>query len=47
MRDAFFYRKRAIGFEPVVTSPDDFAARIRSEITRWGKIIRDANIKPE
>jgi tripartite-type tricarboxylate transporter receptor subunit TctC len=37
----------AIGFEPVVTTPDEFAARIRTEIPRWGKIIRDANIKPE
>jgi tripartite-type tricarboxylate transporter receptor subunit TctC len=37
----------AIGFEPVVSSPDDFAARIKSEIPRWGKIIREANIKPE
>ncbi len=37
----------AIGFEPVVTTPDEFAARIRTEIPRWGKIIREANIKPE
>jgi tripartite-type tricarboxylate transporter receptor subunit TctC len=37
----------AIGFEPVVSSPDDFAARIKSEIPRWGKIIREANITPE
>jgi tripartite-type tricarboxylate transporter receptor subunit TctC len=40
-------RMLAIGFEPVVTTPEDFAARIRSEIPRWGKIIREANIKPE
>jgi tripartite-type tricarboxylate transporter receptor subunit TctC len=40
-------RMLAIGFEPVVSSPDDFAARIKSEIPRWGKIIREANIKPE
>src|SRR5712672_1240624 len=40
-------RMLAIGFEPVVTTPDDFAARIRSEIPRWGKIIREANIRPE
>jgi tripartite-type tricarboxylate transporter receptor subunit TctC len=37
----------AIGFEPVVTTPEEFAARIRSEIPRWGKIVREANIKPE
>ena len=40
-------RMLAIGFEPVVTIPEDFAARIRSEIPRWGKIIREANIRPE
>ena len=37
----------AIGFEPVVTTPGQFAERIKTEIPRWGKIIRDANIKPE
>ena len=37
----------AIGFEPVVTTPDEFAARISTEIPRWGRIIREANIKPE
>jgi tripartite-type tricarboxylate transporter receptor subunit TctC len=40
-------RMLAIGFEPMITTPEDFAARIRSEIPRWGKIIREANIKPE
>jgi tripartite-type tricarboxylate transporter receptor subunit TctC len=40
-------RMLAIGFEPVVTTPEDFAARIRTEIPRWGKIVREANIKPE
>jgi len=37
----------AIGFEPVGATPDEFAARIKAEIPRWGKIIREANIKPE
>jgi tripartite-type tricarboxylate transporter receptor subunit TctC len=37
----------AIGFEPVVTTPEDFAARIKAEIPRWGKIIHEANLKPE
>ena len=37
----------AIGFEPVGATPDEFAARIRTDIPRWGKIIREANIKPE
>ena len=33
--------------EPYITTPDEFAARIRTEIPKWGKVIRDANIKPE
>jgi tripartite-type tricarboxylate transporter receptor subunit TctC len=36
-----------IGFEPVTATPEEFAARIRTEIPKWGKIIRDANIKPQ
>jgi tripartite-type tricarboxylate transporter receptor subunit TctC len=37
----------AIGFEAVVNTPEEFAARIKIEIPRWGKVIRDANIKAE
>jgi tripartite-type tricarboxylate transporter receptor subunit TctC len=32
-------------FEPIVTSPEEFAAFIKSEQTRWAKVIRDANLK--
>jgi tripartite-type tricarboxylate transporter receptor subunit TctC len=35
----------AIGFEPIGTTPEEFAARIRTEVPRWAKIIREANIK--
>ena len=37
----------AQGFEPVGNTPAEFAAYIKSEITKWGKVIRDAGIKPE
>jgi tripartite-type tricarboxylate transporter receptor subunit TctC len=37
----------ALGFDPVVNTPDEFAAIIRLEVPRWGKVIKDANIKPE
>ncbi len=37
----------AIGFEPVSATPDEFATRIRAEIPKWAKLVRDANIKPE
>ncbi|MSP44860.1 MAG: tripartite tricarboxylate transporter substrate binding protein [Xanthobacteraceae bacterium] len=33
-----------MGFDPVGSTPAEFAAWIRTEIERWGKIIRDANI---
>jgi tripartite-type tricarboxylate transporter receptor subunit TctC len=40
-------RFAALGFEPVANSPDEFAAQIKSDIAKWGKVIRDADIKPE
>jgi tripartite-type tricarboxylate transporter receptor subunit TctC len=33
-----------LGFEPVASAPDAFAAWIREEAAKWGKVIRDANI---
>lgn len=35
------------GFEPVGNTPQEFGAYIRAEIVKWGKVIRDAGIKPE
>jgi tripartite-type tricarboxylate transporter receptor subunit TctC len=32
---------------PIVSSPDEFAARIRRESAKWGKVIKDANVKVE
>src|SRR5262245_53256753 len=37
----------AIGFEPIGSTPAEFSNRIRAEIPKWAKVIRDANIKPE
>jgi tripartite-type tricarboxylate transporter receptor subunit TctC len=33
-----------IGFDPVAGTPEEFAQWVRSEIVRWGKVIRDASI---
>jgi len=33
-----------MGFDPVASTPEEFAQWIRTEIVRWGKVIRDANI---
>ena len=37
-------RLAAIGFYPVGNTAEEFAVQIRSEIAKWGKVIRDANI---
>lgn len=36
-----------LGFEPVGGTPDEAGARIKSDVMRWTKIIRDAGIKPQ
>jgi tripartite-type tricarboxylate transporter receptor subunit TctC len=40
-------RLAALGFRPVANTPDEFAARIKLEIEKWGKVVRDANLKIE
>jgi tripartite-type tricarboxylate transporter receptor subunit TctC len=37
----------ALGFEPIASTPAEFAARIQAEIAKWAKVIHDANIKPQ
>jgi tripartite-type tricarboxylate transporter receptor subunit TctC len=36
----------AQGLEPITETPEEFAAFIRAERKKWGKVVRDANIKP-
>jgi tripartite-type tricarboxylate transporter receptor subunit TctC len=40
-------RLEALGFAPVANAPDEFGARIKSEIAKWGKVVRDANIRAD
>ena len=40
-------RLAALGFKPVANTPDEFAARIKLEMEKWGKVVRDANLKIE
>jgi len=35
------------GGEPVLETPEEFAAYIKTEYSRWGRFIREAGIKPE
>jgi tripartite-type tricarboxylate transporter receptor subunit TctC len=37
-------RLSAIGFTPVADTPEEFAAELKSEVARWGKVIADAKI---
>jgi tripartite-type tricarboxylate transporter receptor subunit TctC len=36
-----------LGLEVIGTSPDEFAAVIKSEIPRWAKLIKELGIKPD
>jgi tripartite-type tricarboxylate transporter receptor subunit TctC len=38
-------RLASLGFEPVASTPEEFGTQIRTEIERWGNVIRAANIK--
>jgi tripartite-type tricarboxylate transporter receptor subunit TctC len=42
-------RKRlaTLGFIPVANTPDEFSARIKLEIEKWGKVVHDANLRIE
>ena len=43
MRDALLTR----GAEPHPGSPDQFSAFVRAEMTKWAKVVREANIKAD
>ena len=34
-----------LGFEPVANKPQEFGARIKSEISKWGTVVHDANLR--
>src|SRR5262249_36858175 len=40
-------RLATLGLQPAASSPGEFGQRIRSDMEKWGKVIRAANIKPE
>jgi tripartite-type tricarboxylate transporter receptor subunit TctC len=40
-------RLAALGFEPIASTPKEFADRITWEIDKWAKVIRAANIKAQ
>ena len=40
-------RLATLGYDPIASTPDAFASRIKSEIGTWAKVIHAANIRPE
>jgi tripartite-type tricarboxylate transporter receptor subunit TctC len=36
-----------LGFEPVLNTPEEFSARIQTEMVKWEKVVHDAHIKIE
>ena len=40
-------RMTALGFEIVASKPEQFAAQVKEEVEKWGKVIRAAGIKAE
>jgi tripartite-type tricarboxylate transporter receptor subunit TctC len=40
-------RLEALGFVPVADTPEQFGARIKAEIAKWSKVVRDANIRAD
>jgi tripartite-type tricarboxylate transporter receptor subunit TctC len=40
-------RLSVLGFKPVANTPDEFAARIKVEMEKWGKVVHDANLRIE
>jgi tripartite-type tricarboxylate transporter receptor subunit TctC len=40
-------RLAALGFSPVGSTPEEFAAQIKDDIEKWSKVVREAGIKVE
>jgi tripartite-type tricarboxylate transporter receptor subunit TctC len=40
-------RLDTLGFNPVLNTPEEFGARIKSEMVKWGKVVRDAGMRIE
>lgn len=45
--DTVRQRLASQGIEPAGIGPEKFAAIIKTDLARWGKVIRQGNIKPE
>jgi tripartite-type tricarboxylate transporter receptor subunit TctC len=46
-RPEFREKLAKLGFKPVANTPDEFTARLKLEIAKWGKVVSDANLRIE
>jgi len=37
----------ALGFIPIANTPEEFSARIKTEMAKWGKVVHDAKLRIE
>ncbi|MDB5376318.1 MAG: hypothetical protein JWR00_764, partial [Rubritepida sp.] len=48
LTDAAMARRLAeLGTDPAPSTPEEFATRIRTDIAKWTRVIREAGISPE
>jgi tripartite-type tricarboxylate transporter receptor subunit TctC len=40
-------RLAVLGFKPIANTPDEFGVRIKLEMEKWGKVVRDAKLRIE
>ncbi|MFC7738946.1 hypothetical protein ACFQX4_24845 [Roseomonas sp. GCM10028921] len=40
-------RLNEVGISPLGGTPERFGERIRTEVERWGRVVRANNLKPE
>ena len=40
-------RLAVLGFEPVASTPEEFAQHVKIEFAKWAKVIKASNIKVE
>ena len=40
-------RLETLGFAPIAGTPDEFGERLKTEMAKWGKVVRDAKIRTD
>jgi len=40
-------RLESLGFVPVANTPQEFEQRLKTEMEKWGKVVRDANVRAD